>query len=136
MLLADWTFGDAFLTILSIFFFVVWIWILITIISDLFRDDELSGWAKAGWIVLLLILPYLGAFIYLITRGSGMRDRAIKEQAEVKKHFDQYVQQQAAAAGAGGGGSQVDELHKLSDLKAKGDITDEEFARMKAKLVG
>lgn len=132
MLLADWTFGDAFLTILSIFFFVVWIWILFTIISDLFRDHELSGWAKAAWIIVLLILPYLGAFIYLITRGSGMRDRAIKEQAEVKKHFDEYVRQQAG----GGGGSAVDELNKLSDLKTKGDISDEEFARMKAKLVG
>jgi hypothetical protein len=136
LLLADWTFGDAFLTVLSIFFFVIWIWILFTIIGDLFRDHQLSGWAKAAWIIVLLILPYLGAFIYLIARGSGMRDRAIKEQAEVKQHFDDYVRQQAATAGAGGGGSAVDELHKLSDLKAKGDITDEEFARMKAKLVG
>jgi hypothetical protein len=131
LLLADWTFGDAFLTLLSIFFFVVYIWILFTIIGDLFRDHKLSGWAKAGWILVLLILPYLGAFIYLIARGSGMRDRAIKEQAEVKQHFDQYVKSQATT-----GSSEVDQLHKLSDLKAKGDITDEEFARMKAKLVG
>jgi hypothetical protein len=134
LLLAEWTFGDNFLTILSIFFFVIWIWILITIISDLFRDQELSGWAKAGWILVLVCIPYLSAFVYLIARGSGMRDRAIKEQADAKKHFDQYVQQQAAAGG--GGGSAVDELHKLSDLKAKGDISEEEFARMKAKLVG
>jgi hypothetical protein len=134
LLLADWTFGDAFLTLLSIFFFVVYIWILFTIIGDLFRDHALSGWAKAGWILVLLVLPYLGAFIYLIARGSGMRDRAIKEQAEVKQHFDQYVRSQATEAAAGS--SEVDQLHKLSDLKAKGDITDEEFARMKAKLVG
>jgi len=134
LLLAEWTFGDAFLTLLSIFFFVVYIWILFTIIGDLFRDHQLSGWAKAAWILVLLILPYLGAFIYLIARGQGMRDRAIKEQAEVKHHFDEYVRQQAAVAGSSG--SAVDELHKLSDLKAKGDITDEEFARMKAKLVG
>lgn len=132
MLLAEWTFGDNFLTIISLFFFVIWIWILITIISDLFRDPDLSGWAKAGWILVLVCIPYLSAFVYLIARGSGMRDRAIKEQAEAKKHFDEYVRQQAG----GGGGSAVDELNKLSDLKTKGDISDEEFARMKAKLVG
>ena len=134
MLLADWTFGDAFLTILSIFFFVIWIWILITIISDLFRDHELSGWAKAAWILLLLFVPFITALVYLIVRGSGMRDRAIKQQADVQKHFDEYVREQAAAGA--GGGSAVDQLHKLSDLKAKGDISDEEFATMKAKLVG
>jgi hypothetical protein len=134
LLLADWTFGDAFLTILSIFFFVIWIWILITIISDIFRDHEMSGGMKAVWILLLLFVPFITALVYLIARGSGMRDRAIKEQADVKQHFDQYVRQQAAAGA--GGGSAVDELHKLSDLKAKGDISDEEFARMKAKLVG
>ena len=134
MLLADWTFGDNFLTIISLFFFVIWIWILITIISDLFRDRSCrAGRRRAGSFVLVFI-PYLSAFVYLIARGSGMRDRAIQEQADAKKQFDEYVQQQAAAGG--GGGSSVDELHKLSDLKAKGDISEEEFAKMKAKLVG
>jgi hypothetical protein len=136
LLLAEWTFGDAFLTILSIFVFVILIWILITIISDLFRDPSLSGWAKAAWIIVLVVFPYVAAFVYLIARGSGMRDRAIKQQAEARQHFDEYVRQQAAAGAGAGGGSAVDELHKLSDLKAKGDISDEEFARMKAKLVG
>jgi ABC-type multidrug transport system fused ATPase/permease subunit len=130
LLTADYTFGEAFLTILSIFFFVVWIWILITIISDLFRDHELSGWAKAAWILLLLFIPFLAALVYLIARGSGMRERAIREQADVRQHLDTYIRQTA------GGGSAVDELHKLSELKAKGDISADEYDRMKAKLVG
>jgi hypothetical protein len=134
LLLAEWTFGDAFLTILSIFFFVIWIWILITIISDIFRDHEMSGGWKAVWILLLLFVPFVTALVYLIARGSGMRDRAIKQQADVQKHFDEYVREQARASVSSG--SAVDELHKLSDLKAKGDISDEEFATMKAKLVG
>ena len=132
MLLADFTFGDAFLTVLSIFFFVIWIWILFTIIGDLFRDHELSGWAKAAWILFLLFIPFLTALVYLIARGSGMRDRAIKEQADVRKHFDAYVRETAASSGAS---SPVDELHKLADLKERGAISDEEYERMKAKLV-
>jgi ABC-type transport system involved in cytochrome bd biosynthesis fused ATPase/permease subunit len=128
LLLADWTFGDAFLTLLSIFFFVVYIWILFTIIGDLFRDHQLSGWAKAGWILVLLILPYLGAFIYLIARGQGMRDRAIKEQADMRKQMDAYVRETA-------GTSSADELAKLSDLHAKGTLSDAEFEKAKAKLL-
>jgi ABC-type multidrug transport system fused ATPase/permease subunit len=125
---ADFTFGDALLTVLEIFVLMAWFWILITIIGDLFRDHEQSGWAKAGWVVLLIFVPFLGALIYLIARGEGMRDRAVRQQAEAQKHMDAYIRQTA-------GGSPVDELAKLSDLKAKGSISDAEFERAKAKLL-
>ena len=129
MLVAEFGLGDAILTALSIFFFIVWIWILITILSDLFRDHEVSGWGKAAWVLFLVVVPFVTALIYLIARGDGMRERAIKQQAEAKQHFDSYVRDTA-------GTSAADELAKLADLKAKGTISDEEFERMKAKLVG
>ena len=134
LLLAEFTLGNALLVVLEIFFFVIWIWILFTIISDLFRDHQLSGWWKAVWILFLLFVPFITALVYLIARGSGMRDRAIKEQADIRKHMDQYIRETASAPAAGA--SQVDELHKLADLKERGAINDEEYARMKAKLVG
>jgi hypothetical protein len=127
--LADVSFGELLLIALEVFFFVIWIWILITILTDLFRDHELSGWAKAGWCLFLVVIPFLASLIYLIARGSGMRDRTIKAQADAKKHFDEYVQQQAHA------GSSADELHKLSELKAKGDLSQAEFDQAKAKLL-
>jgi Short C-terminal domain/Phospholipase_D-nuclease N-terminal len=129
VLLADISFGELLLIALEVFFFVIWIWILITILSDLFRDHELSGWAKAAWVLFLVFIPFLTALIYLIARGEGMRDRTIKAQADAKKHFDEYVRDQAA------GGSSADELHKLSELKAKGDLSQEEFDQAKAKLL-
>jgi hypothetical protein len=129
MVIADFTLGDAFLTVLEIFFFVIWFWILIVILSDLFRDHELSGWSKAVWVLFLVFVPFLTALVYLIVRGQGMRDRAVKEQAETRKHLDQYVREAA-------GTSPVDELHKLADLKDRGAISDAEYEKMKAKLVG
>jgi hypothetical protein len=126
---ADINFGEAILLALEVFFFVAWIWILITILNDLFRDHELSGGAKAAWVLFLVLIPFLASLIYLIARGGGMRDRAIKAQADAKKHFDEYVRQQAH------GGSSADELHKLSELKAKGDLSQEEFEQAKAKLL-
>ena len=128
MLLADISFGELLLIALEIFFFVIWIWILITILSDLFRDHELSGWWKAVWVLFLVFIPFLTALIYLIARGSGMRDRTIKAQADTKKHFDEYVQKQAHSTPA-------DELHKLNDLKEKGALSDAEFDQAKAKLL-
>ncbi len=127
--LADVSFGEILLVALEIFFFVIWIWILITILTDLFRDHEISGWGKAAWCLFLVVIPFLASLIYLIARGAGMRDRTIKAQADAKKHFDEYVQQQAHA------GSSADELHKLSELKAKGDLTQEDFDKAKAKLL-
>ena len=121
--------GELLLVTLEIFFFVIWIWILITIISDLFRDHELSGWAKAAWVLFLVFIPFLTALIYLIARGSGMRDRTIKAQADAKKHFDEYVRRRRPTA------PPADELHKLNDLKEKGALSAEEFDKAKAKLL-
>jgi Short C-terminal domain/Phospholipase_D-nuclease N-terminal len=126
--LADFNLGEALLLALEIFFLVIWIWILITIIADLFRDHELSGWGKAAWVLFLVFIPFLTALVYLIARGSGMRDRTIKAQAEAKQHFDSYVREQANS-------SPADELHKLNDLKEKGAISSEEFDKAKAKLL-
>ena len=126
--IADVGFGELLLVALEIFFFVIWIWILITILTDLFRDHEQSGWAKAAWVLFLVVIPFLTALVYLIVRGSGMRERTIKAQADAKKHFDEYVREQAHTTPA-------DELHKLSDLKDKGVLTDEEFQKAKDKIL-
>jgi hypothetical protein len=128
LLIADYSLGDALLTVLEIFLLVAWFWILITIIGDLFRDHQISGWGKAVWVLVLIVLPFLGTLIYLIARGEGMRERAVKEQADMRKHMDAYIRETA-------GDSPVDELHKLSELKDKGAISDAEFDRAKAKLL-
>ncbi len=126
--LADFTFGELLLVVFEIFLFVIWIWILFTIITDLFRDHEMSGWGKAIWLLFLVFIPFLTGLVYLIVRGGGMRDRAIKAQTDAKKHFDEYVQTQAHT-------SPADELHKLNDLKEKGALSAEEFDRAKQKLL-
>lgn len=128
MPLADISFGELLLVVVEIFLFVVWIWILFTIITDIFRDHEMSGWAKALWILFLVFIPFLTGLIYLIVRGSGMRDRAIKAQTDAKKHFDEYVREQAQT-------SPADELHKLNDLREKGALSQAEFDSAKAKLL-
>jgi ABC-type multidrug transport system fused ATPase/permease subunit len=129
MVLADYTFGQALLTVLEIFVFAAWLMVLFTIIGDLFRDHEMSGWGKAAWIIFLIFVPFLGTLIYLIVRGQGMRDRALAEQQEAQKQLDAYVQQTA------GGGSEADELTKLAKLHDDKKLSDEEFERAKAKIV-
>ena len=115
MIIADFTLGDALPIVLEMFLLVVWFWILIAILADLFRDHELSGWWKAVWVFFLIFVPFLTALIYLIARGHGMRERSIKEQADVRKHFESYVRETAAT-------SPVDELNKL--LRAQGQGRD------------
>ncbi len=129
MPLADISFGEATLLVVQFFLLFAWIWILISVIIDLFRDHELSGVAKAVWVFFLVFIPLIGVLIYLIVRGGGMRDRALKEQADTKKHFDEYVRGQAHA-------SPADELHKLNELKEKGALSEAEFEQAKAKLLG
>jgi len=125
---AVYNLGDALLTVLSIFFIVIWIWILITILIDLFRDHELSGWWKAVWVLFLVFVPVIAVLVYLIARGSGMRERALAEQRQMQRETDQYIRSVA-------GSSPVDELHKLDELRARGAISQEEFERMKARVL-
>lgn len=129
--LADITFGHLLLIVLEVFLFVIWIWILITILTDLFRDHEASGWAKAAWVLFLVFIPFLTALVYLIVRGSGMRDRTIQAEVEAKKQFDDYIRAQAPGSGA----SHVEELNRLNDLKEKGALSDAEFQKAKDKLL-
>ena len=126
--LADVSFGELLLMVFEIFLFVVWIWILFTIITDLFRDHEMSGWLKALWLVVLVFIPYLTALIYLIVYGSDMRERQLRAQAEAKHEAEQYIR---AAAHT----SPADELHKLHDLVDKGALTQAEYDTAKQKLL-
>ena len=126
--LADVSFGELLLLVFEFFALFIWIWILFEIIGDLFRDHELSGWWKAVWIFFLIFVPFLGALVYLITRGNGMRERTIQAQTDAKAHFDSYVREQAHT-------SPADELHKLNELREKGALSQTEFDQAKAKLL-
>lgn len=123
---------DFFWTMIEIFLFVIWIWLAIMVFVDIFRSHDMGGWAKAAWVLFVVILPLLGILVYLIVRGEGMHVRAADEAARQQKAFDQYVKQTVGTPAGGG----VDELAKLADLKAKGAITDAEFEAQKAKILG
>jgi hypothetical protein len=94
----------------------------------------MSGWGKAAWVIFLIFVPFLAALIYLIARGDGMRERALAQQQEQQKQLDTYIRQTAGSGG--GGGSAADELTKLSALHDQNKLSDEEFERAKAKIVG
>lgn len=111
---------------------VIWIWVLITIFVDLFRSRDISGWAKAAWLLLVLVLPLVGSLIYLIARGGSIGERSIREAEEQERAFRTYVRDAAGPTGT----STADELSKLSDLADKGIITRQEFEQQKAKLLG
>ena len=119
----------AFWTILMIFLWVIWFWILITIFIDLFRSRDLSGWAKALWFIFILLLPLIGVLVYLIARGSKMHQHAEQDAAAQERQFRQYVQK------AAGSGNTADQLTKLADLRDRGVISAEEFESQKAKIL-
>ena len=126
--------------IVSMFWFMLlfaWIWLLIMILSDLFRDRELGGWSKALWVLFIIVLPWLGALVYLIVRGRSMNERAMKQAADNEQQFRKYVQDAAASSGAGGGGhGTAEELRKLTELRDNGTISAEDFEKAKAKVLG
>jgi hypothetical protein len=125
---------DAFLTVLWIVGFVLWIWLMIAVFSDIFRSHDLSGWGKALWIVLIFILPLLGVLIYLIARGHKMHEHAVTDMKAQDAAFRKYVQEAATTSG-NGSSSTADQLSKLADLRDRGVITPEEFDREKAKVL-
>jgi hypothetical protein len=127
---------DIFFSILWFFLFFLWIYILISIFTDIFRSHDLSGGGKALWFLFVLVLPFLGAFIYLIVRGGKMHEHAAQAQEHQQQAFQQYVQQAAGTSGADGSpGSIADQLAKLADLKSQGALTDAEFEQEKAKIL-
>lgn len=119
---------DAFLTTLWIVGFFLWIWLAILVFSDIFRSDQ-SGWAKAGWILLIIVFPLLGVLIYLIARGRKMAERGAQDAADQEAAFKAYVRDAAAPT------SPADDLAKLADLRERGVITDAEFEQQKAKVL-
>ncbi len=118
------TFGAFLLDALFIFFFVVWFWILIRVLTDLFRRRDISSVAKMLWVIFLVILPYIGIFAYLLTQGWSMDDREAQQLALAREQLRSAV-----------GFSVADEITKLEKLKAQGSISDEEFQQLRAKLV-
>ena len=132
MVVADVHLSDLIWTTIWIFFLIMFIWVFIVIVSDLFRDHKLSGWAKAVWVVALIIFPLFGSLVYLIARGQGMAERSAAEQQQARAEFDSYVRSTAASSGTG----PVDDLTRLADLRNNGTISDAEFESMKARITG
>ena len=130
MLGYDYPILGLFWTMLWLFIWIAWIILLFRVIGDLFRSHDLGGWGKALWMIFVILVPFLGVFVYVIARGHSMRDRDIAAAQAQQAAFRSYVQD---AAGSGGG--TAEELSKLADLKAQGVITDVEFEQQKAKLL-
>lgn len=121
---------DLFWSMLWFFMFFLWIWLLISLFADIFRSDDLSGWGKAGWVLFLVVIPWLGALIYLIVRGRTMQERTMAEMAARERATRSYIQNVAGSA------STADELTKLASLHERGVLTDQEFSQRKALLLG
>ncbi len=122
---------DLFWTMLIIFLWIIYIWLLITIFIDLFRSD-MSGFAKAIWVIVLILFTFIGVLVYLIVNGDKMRDRQMEQAKQQAIAQREYIQE---VAGSDGGSSNADELAKLADLHKQGVLTDDEFAAQKAKLL-
>jgi len=118
------TFPNFLVDVFSIFIFVVWFWLLITIFSDLFRRQDMSGMAKMIWVIVLLVFPYLGIFAYLITQSRGWAERQSQRMQQAREDMRHFV-----------GYSVADELEKLERLKTSGTISSEEFTRLRARAV-
>jgi Short C-terminal domain/Phospholipase_D-nuclease N-terminal len=124
---ADYPFLDILWTMIIFFVWVVWIWMMITILTDVFRRGDISGWGKAAWTIFLIILPFLGAFIYLISQGRGMTERNVKQVRGQQEQFDDYVR-----TVAGGPAAEIDKAKQLLD---SGAINQQEFEALKTKAL-
>ncbi|HEX4433483.1 MAG TPA: SHOCT domain-containing protein [Acidimicrobiales bacterium] len=131
MLATNYPILDIFLTTLYFFLFFIWIWLLFMVFIDVFRSHDMGGWAKALWVIFIVVMPYLGVLVYLIARGGKMHERAAQQAALQQKAFNEYVKETAGASGE----STADQLSKLADLKTQGILTDAEFDAQKAKIL-
>jgi hypothetical protein len=125
---ATFTFGDSLLTVLEFALLFLWIWIAIGVVFDVFRSPDLSNWSKAAWMLLIFVFPLVGVFIYLLIRGHTMHEHQLQDQARFQI-FRSYPS-------GGAPSTAVDDLTQLSDLHERGKLTDEEFERAKARVLG
>jgi Short C-terminal domain/Phospholipase_D-nuclease N-terminal len=124
---ADYPFLDVFWSMIIFFFWVIWIWIVITVLIDIFRRDDVGGFAKAIWVIFVVVLPWLGVLIYLIVEHDGMRNRSVRQAESQKQQFDQYVREAA--------GGSASEIAKAKELLDSGAITQQEFEQLKGKAL-
>ncbi|MFD5566415.1 SHOCT domain-containing protein [Streptomyces cadmiisoli] len=128
-LAADYPLLEVFWTTMWVFLWILWFMLLFRVITDIFRDDTLSGWAKAGWCVFVVVLPFLGVFVYLVARGRGMGERDRKQVERSEQQFRAYMRDAAGTT------SRAEELGRLAELKNHGDLTPAEYEQAKAKVL-
>ena len=129
MLAYDYPLMGFFWSMLIFFLWFMWIWLLFKIFADIFRSSDLSGFAKAVWIIFVIVLPFIGVFVYIVARGNSMTQRSVAIAQEQQMAFDSYVRETAGTTSA------ADELAKLAKLKEQGILTDAEFAAKKQQLL-
>lgn len=129
MVLASYPFLEVFWTMLVFFAFFIWIWLLIVVFADLFRRTDTSGWAKVAWIVFIIILPYLGVFVYLIAEHNGLAERSVKQQKAAQAEMDAYVRSVATQ------GDPTAQIAKADELLKQGTITQAEFDQIKQRAL-
>jgi Short C-terminal domain/Phospholipase_D-nuclease N-terminal len=124
---ADYPFIDVLWSMIIFFFWVIWIWIVVTVLIDVFRRDDIGGFAKAAWVIFVVILPWLGVLIYLIAQHDGMRERSVAQAQAQRRQLDDYVRDTAGGSAA--------EIAKAKELLDTGAITQQEFEALKAKAL-
>jgi hypothetical protein len=129
LIAADYPFLDVLWTMVTFFVWITWFWLLITVFGDVFRRHDLSGFAKVAWLLFVIVLPFLGVFVYLIANNEGMTERNISQAQAKREQFDQYVQ---SAAGSGGAASEIEKAKQLLD---SGAISQSEFDAIKQKAL-
>ena len=130
VLAAEFGTGQVLWSILWFFLFFMWIWLVITIFADIIRAKEMSGWAKAGWTVAIIVVPFLGVLAYLIFQGNAMTDRSVAQVDAQERAFRSYVQE-----AAGSGASPAEQLEKLASLHDSGKLDDAEYQQLKSKVL-
>jgi hypothetical protein len=130
VLASNWGVGEVLWTFIYFTFLFIWIWLAISVFIDVFRSHDMNGWVKALWILFIIVLPFLGIFVYLIARGGKMQAHAVDAAKAQDAAAQDYIRQAAGTTA-----SPADELHRLADLKERGVIDDDEFNRLKAKVI-
>lgn len=131
----DYPVLGAFWTVMWIFLWVLWLLLLFRIIIDVFRDHEMSGWAKALWLIALIVFPFIGALVYVITRGRSMGEREIRHARAQQEEVDAYIRRTATGTPGAAAGGHVDDLSRLAELRDRGALSDDEYQRAKERIL-